>query len=172
PSDFKEGSVISFGDSATIKFKGDTAECNGVPDWLCERAKKKFATPEVRKMLVTSLPDRMLRYWAYAMFALVPLFAALMKFVYVRRKMTYGSHVVFALHLHTFWLLVLLLATAHDLLSLVATIAIPTYAVLAMRRVYGGGWIKTIAKAMLVSVVYLILALVAVGIVAVLALLV
>ncbi|MGL4231714.1 MAG: DUF3667 domain-containing protein, partial [Casimicrobium sp.] len=46
PSDFKEGSVISFGDSATIKFKGDTAECNGVPDWLCERAKKKFATPE------------------------------------------------------------------------------------------------------------------------------
>jgi hypothetical protein len=106
------------------------------------------------------------------MFALVPLFAALVKFMYVRRKMTYGSHIVFALHLHTFWLLVLLLPIAHDVFSLVATLAIPIYAVLAMRRVYGGGWIKTIAKAMFVSIVYLVVALIAVGIVAVMALLV
>jgi hypothetical protein len=153
-----------------VKFENNTATCKDVPDWLCERAKVKFATPEARKALITSLPDRMLRYWAYAMFALVPLFAALLKFVYVRRNMTYGSHVVFALHLHTFLLLVVLLATAHDLFSLVATFAIPIYAVLAMRRVYGGGWIKTIAKAVFVSFVYLVLAVIAVAIVALIAL--
>jgi hypothetical protein len=169
--DFKGAAVLNFGDSAYVKFENNTATCKDVPDWLCERAKKKFATPEARKALATSLPDRMLRYWAYAMFALVPLFAALMKLVYVRRKMTYGAHVVFALHMHTFWLLVLLLATAHDFFSMVATIAIPVYAVLAMRRVYAGGWIKTIAKAMFVSCVYLLLALIAVGIVAMVALL-
>jgi Protein of unknown function (DUF3667) len=169
--DSKNAAVLNFGDSSYVKFENNTATCKDVPDWLCERAKTKFATPEARKALATSLPDRMLRYWAYAMFALVPLFAALMKLVYVRRKMTYGAHVVFALHMHTFWLLVLLLATAHDLFSIIATVAIPVYALLAMRRVYGGGWIKTIAKAAFVSLAYLLVALIAVGIVAMVALL-
>ncbi len=168
--DFKDVAVINFGDSSYVKFEKNEATCKNVPDWLCERAKKKFATPEARKALVTSLPDRMLRYWAYAMFALVPLFAALLKFVYVRRKMTYGSHVVFALHLHTFWLLVVLLATAHDWFSLFATFAIPIYTLLAMRRVYRGGWIKTIAKAAFVACVYVVLAGLAVAVVALVAL--
>jgi Protein of unknown function (DUF3667) len=166
----KTGPAIQFGDGATIRFKGDTAECEGVPNWLCERAKVKFATPDARRALITSLPDRMVRYWAYAMFALVPLFAALIKLVYVRRKMTYGSHVVFALHLHTFWLLAVLLTLVHDVFSLIATVVIPTYAILAMRRVYGGGWVKTVGKAAVVSLAYLFLAVIAVGVVALIAL--
>ena len=169
--DFKSGNLIKIGDGASITFKDGVAVCDGVPNWLCDRAKTKFATPEARKMLVTSLPERMTRYWAYAMFALVPLFAALLKLVYLRRKMTYGSHVVFALHLHTFWLLAILLATAHDLLASAAAFAIPIYAILAMRRVYGGGWLKTFAKAAFVALVYLVLAVIAVGIVAIIALL-
>ncbi len=168
--DLKKGAEIQFGEGSTIRFKGNTAECEGVSNWLCERAKLKFATPEARKALITSLPDRMVRYWAYAMFALVPLFAALIKLAYVRRKMTYGSHVVFALHLHTFWLLAVLLTLVHDAFSLIAAFAIPIYAVLAMRRVYGGGWVKTVAKAFVISLAYLFLAIIAVGIVALIAL--
>jgi hypothetical protein len=60
--DFKDAAVLNFGDSSYVKFENNTATCKNVPDWLCERAKKKFATPEARKALVISLPDRMLRY--------------------------------------------------------------------------------------------------------------
>jgi hypothetical protein len=170
--DIKKARVLSFGDDSYIEFDEGKLTCHNVPDWACTRAKTKFGSKEAFRILIETLPERIIRYWAYAMFALVPIFAALLKLVYVRRRMTYGSHVVFALHLHAFWLLAILVSFVHEWAAVVATFAIPIYAVLALRRVYSGGWIKTLAKAALISLVYVVVAVIAVGIVAVVALLI
>ncbi len=172
PTAFEKGNVISFGDNNNITFEKGKIQCNNVPEWICARAKQKFGSAEALKHLIETLPERMVRYWAYAMFVLVPLFALFLKLVYVRRRMTYGSHIVFALHLHTFWLLAILASLAHQTLLAIVSFAIPVYATVAMRRVYGGGWIKTIIKALLVSFLYVFAAIIAVGFVAILALLV
>jgi hypothetical protein len=170
--DVKKGRIFSFGDNSYIEFDAGKVTCYNVPNWACSRAKTKFGSTEAFRNLIETLPERIIRYWAYAMFALVPIFAALLKLVYVRRRMTYGSHVVFALHLHAFWLLAILVSFVHEWAAVVATFAIPIYAVLALRRVYSGGWIKTLAKAALISLVYVVVAVIAVGIVAVVALLI
>ncbi|MDP3225752.1 MAG: hypothetical protein Q8M96_21675, partial [Rubrivivax sp.] len=57
------------------------------------------------------------------------------------RRLRYTEHLVFALHLHAFWfLLLLLLLSEQAWLSGLATLAVPVYTFLALRRVYGGGW--------------------------------
>jgi hypothetical protein len=170
--DIGTGRFSFVGDENYIEFKNGEISCHKVPAWLCDRAKTKFGSSEAFRNLMGTLPERIIRYWAYAMFALVPLFAALLKFVYVRRRMTYGSHVVFALHLHAFWLLAILFSFAHEWATAIATFAVPIYAVLAMRHVYGGGWMKTLLKAAFVSLAYVVVATIAVGVVAAIALLI
>jgi predicted RNA-binding Zn-ribbon protein involved in translation (DUF1610 family) len=172
PEELTQGNVLSFGDGAKATFKDGQVECSGLPQMLCDRLKRKFNRKEALRDLVHTVPERMVRYWAYAMFALVPLFAALMKLVHWRRTMTYGEHVVFALHLHAFWILAILLSLAHQWIATIVSFAIPIYAILAMRRVYKGRWFPTILRALAVAVVYIALAVVAVGIVAIIALLV
>jgi hypothetical protein len=98
----------------------------------------------------------------YAIFLLLPLFAAIVMLAYRSRRLTYGEHVVFSLHLHAFWFLALLaVALLPQGLSDLVQLAIPVYGVMAQRTVYGGGWIATIARATLVSVLYGIALLVA-----------
>lgn len=172
PAAFESGNVIAFGDNNKITFDKGKIQCHNVPDWICTRAKQKFGSAEAFKHLIETLPERMIRYWAYAMFVLVPLFAAFLKLVYVRRRMTYGSHIVFALHLHTFWLLAIVASLAHQAVLAIMSFAIPLYAIVAMQRVYGGGWFKTIVKAILVSFLYGLAATIAVGFVAIIALIV
>jgi hypothetical protein len=171
PSAFETGNIVSFGQDRQVRFDKGKIECVNVPEWLCQRAKKKVGSTEAFKQLVETLPERMIRYWAYVMFALVPLFAALLKLLYVRRQMTYGSHIVFALHLHAFWLLAILFSLTHQFATALASLAIPIYAIVALRRVYGGGWIKTLSKALVISFIYLCAASIAVGLVAIIALL-
>jgi Protein of unknown function (DUF3667) len=168
--DLSSGNVVFFSDEHSIKFKDGAIECKGIPDWLCRRANAKFGSKASLQTLITTLPERMIRYWAYAMFILVPLYAALLKLLYVRRGRTYGEHIVFALHIHTMWLLLALLAMAHDTISGFALLAMPVYTVLALRRVYRDGWFKVVIRSALISLIYLVLASIAVAVVAIIAL--
>lgn len=99
-----------------------------------------------------------------AMFVLLPLFALLLKGLYVRRKRYYGEHLVFALHTHAFAFFVfaalaLVLAfvgnadqhagwarTAIGLVTLGLLAAVPAHVLLALKRVYGQGWVRTVLK--------------------------
>jgi len=94
--------------------------------------------------------------WApYAIFVLLPAFAGIMQLAYRGRHMTYGEHFVFSLHLHAFWFLALLLAALlPDNISGVVDCAIPVYGVWAMRETYGGRWLPTLARALVVSATY------------------
>lgn len=98
------------------------------------------------------------------MFLMLPVFALLLKVIYVRRGWYYSEHLVFGLHTHALAFLVftcvVLLSVLGagaawvGVLSAVCFIAIPVYFLLAQKRVYGQGWLKTFAKAWLLGSSY------------------
>jgi Protein of unknown function (DUF3667) len=153
-----QGNFLAFGDFASVKLsKGGAIECKGaMPESICVRVRERYGgSPEVVKNFMRSLPERIVKYLGYSLFALMPLFALLMKLVYFNRRMTYGEHIVFALHLHAFWLLILLATSISpkpwgDFLMF----GVPIYAVMAMRSVYGGRWWTTLSRASIVSILY------------------
>ena len=103
----------------------------------------------------------------------MPSFAFGLWALYRNRRLGYTEHLVFALHLHAFWFIMLALAQI-DVTPVVVGVllAIPTYAVLAMRRVYGGRWVPLLLRAGVLSAVYLglvLAAIVVLGLVALLA---
>jgi hypothetical protein len=90
-----------------------------------------------------------------AMFVLLPIFAFWLKLAYFNRRMRYAEHLVFALHLHAFWfLLVALFTTGVDAIISVAMLALPLHAVLAARRVYGGRWSMTVLRGLAIALAY------------------
>ncbi|MGY4830944.1 DUF3667 domain-containing protein [Sphaerotilaceae bacterium SBD11-9] len=95
--------------------------------------------------------SRLIGMAPYAMFLLLPVFAGIVALAYRNRRMSYGEHFVFSLHLHSFWFLVLLVSS---LLSDVLLWAIPVYGVWAMHTVYRGGWGRTLLRAAFVSAAY------------------
>lgn len=131
-------------------------ECDLAP-WLCERLKRRYAVEPQRLMLeLQGLQSRFLGYLPYAVFLLVPLFAALMQWAYWRRRMHYAEHLVFALHLHAFWFTALWIAAiAPAAIGGLFQVFVLAYGLLAMHRVYGGRWRYTILRAVAISPVYL-----------------
>jgi hypothetical protein len=92
------------------------------------------------------------------MFVLLPVFALILKLLYFRRSRYYIEHFVFALHFHAFAFVVFSMALiiGSDWVFLVP-IVLPVYLLLAMRRAYDQGWIRTIIKWLVLSNVYSVL---------------
>lgn len=101
------------------------------------------------------LGARLLGVAPYAVFFLLPVFSGILMLAYRSRRMTYGEHVVFSLHLHAFWFLALLLiAVLPAALGDWLWLAIPVYGAWALREVYSGGWAATVARAVFISLLY------------------
>jgi hypothetical protein len=165
------GNIVAFGNDHRATFKDGVITCVGLPHWLCERLKSRFESSDGLKRVMASLPDRMVRFWAYAMFFLVPVFAVLLKIFYLNRQRVYGEHLVFALHLHAFWLIAVAMTLLSDWIALLAVFVVPGYAIFAMRRVYADAWWSALLRAVLISIAYLFFAMIAVAVVALIALL-
>ncbi len=130
------------------------------PAWLRERLaaqQRRLAgmpPAQVSRMLFTGFMDAAPK----VVFLLVPVFALLLKGLYIRRRRLYVEHFVFALHLHAVAFLVFtvfaLLRSSWLNLALAAWMAV--YGFLAMRRVYGQGWLRTFVKYIAVSFGYFI----------------
>ena len=106
---------------------------------------------------IERLLERFRHSLSYAMFAMLPVFAMLLALVYRRRPFFYGEHLVFALHLHSFWFFLgLLLILVPKGIADWAILPYLLYGFWAMHRVYGGRWRPTIARGLLVSVLYLL----------------
>lgn len=130
--------------------------CTDLPTWLCERLQRRFDT-EPKQVLreLTQVGERVLANLGATMFVLLPSFALWLWLVYRNRRLRYTEHLVFALHLHAFWFLMLGLALIDvGWITAVASIAVPAYTLLAMRRVYGGRWWPILLRAALVSTWY------------------
>ncbi len=148
--------------------------CEDLPPWLCTRLQRKLDTT-TRELLaqVERVSDRMARNAGIVMLVLMPAFAGVLTLLYRYRGMGYTEHLVFALHLHAFWFLVVAATMAAPLLlALPALLVIPGYAGLAFRRVYGGRAWGLVWRGALLSVVHLMLVLVIVAVTALVALLI
>ncbi len=98
------------------------------------------------------------------MFVLLPMFALLLKIVYVRRL--YFDHLIFSLHLHSAAYVILTmilpleeLANQHIflmILQVVLFVYLLAYFIIAMRRVYQAGWLAIALKSAVVLFGYII----------------
>jgi len=115
-----------------------------------------------------SLVDVALSALPKAMFIFLPLVALLHMLMYWRPRHRYAEHLIFFLHLHAFFfsaaILLLLSGEASDawpvlklpddILSTVLFWSLPVYTLLAVRRVFREGWVKTGCKFAALLIVY------------------
>jgi Protein of unknown function (DUF3667) len=142
---------------ARAGIKGGNFYCEGFPPTICKRLQRRMdLDPKNLEREAQAFADRLVGNAGGALFALLPLFALWLKLVYFKRRMAYTEHLVFALHLHAFWFIALTLAVqGWPWISAAAGAAVPLYALLAARRVYGGRWWPLVLRAALVSLLYL-----------------
>jgi len=98
-----------------------------------------------------TLADAFFNYAPTMMFILLPVFAGILKLLYIRRQRYYAEHFVFLLHVHSFVFLLGGVAMVvgnwvGGWLDALLWLWILAYIYLAMIRVYGQGWLKTFAK--------------------------
>jgi hypothetical protein len=94
------------------------------------------------------------------MFVLLPLFAGLLKVLYVFRRRFYVEHFIFALHVHAFAFLTYLLMIVIRWPPLIALLGgwQMVYFYLALKKVYGEGWFSTLVKYGVLGMVYSLVA--------------
>lgn len=152
--------VLDFGAAhARVETTGEFV-CD-LPQPICERLKRRYAVEPARLAVeLEAVQRRFFAYASYGMFALMPVFALLLMLAYRNRRMFYAEHLVMALHLHTFWFVALLAfypaRYAPDWVRVALTGWMAAYGILALRRVYGGGWFATLARVALITPPYLV----------------
>lgn len=148
--------------------------CEGLPPWLCTRIQAKLDMPTRDLLLqVERVQDRLARNAGLVMLALMPAFAAVLALLFRYRGLSYTEHLVFALHLHAFWFIVVAVVVLLPALAVLpAVVLIPAYAGLAFRRVYGGRAWGLVWRGALLSAVHLVLVMAIVAATALVALLV
>lgn len=91
------------------------------------------------------------------LFFLLPIFALLLKLLYIRRDFYYSEHLVMSIYFYNFFFaagivtMLLQLLPFLDWFSAVAVVAIGVYLLLVLKSVYQQGWRKTILKFLLLS---------------------
>ncbi len=130
------------------------------PDGACAPLRRWLAPAMMRlqqdpRGLIERFSERFRHSLSYAMFLALPLFALLLAGAYRRRGMFYGEHLVFALHIHSFWFLVALVAgLLPDAAATFVPLVFVGYGFWALQRVYGGRWWATLLRGGLVTIGY------------------
>lgn len=120
----------------------------------------KYGDDESRfgKELVAAIKDN----FSKMLFFLLPVFALVLKLLYVRRNLFYGEHLVFSIYYYNFFylagsvMMLLALIPSLDWLSTLIGFWIYFYLLFAMKRMYGQGWGKTVLKFAAFSFLFLI----------------
>lgn len=96
-----------------------------------------------------------------ATFVLLPAYALLLKLVYIRKRVFYVEHLVFALHLHSLVFLIysvlIVLPELGDVLESAIVGSMGLYYWLALKRYYRSGWFATTIVFLGLSFAYLLL---------------
>ncbi|WP_284620088.1 DUF3667 domain-containing protein [Aquabacterium humicola] len=91
----------------------------------------------------------------YTVFLMLPVFAAIVQLAYRSRRMNYGAHFVFSLHMHSFWFVALLaMSLLPEAMTWPLAALVVGYGLWAMQQVYGGRWWTTGLRAFVISVLY------------------
>jgi len=134
--------------------------------WLEQRAKEKMGEHGSKMALfIATLFNNL----PYMMLCCIPLFALVLKVLYVRKRIFYIDHLVYALHIHSFAYLAIMLIVLITIglnrwipgtfagwiiAALWITFAVQVF--LSIRRVYRQGWFFTVFKFFLGGFAYLI----------------
>jgi hypothetical protein len=98
----------------------------------------------------------------------MPIFGLLTWAFYRRQQRYYIPHLYYAIHFHAFFFLVMCISVLLGRLVLPRAVAAPLvlvtvpYHFLALRRVFGGSWGKTIAKGAAIGLLYSLMVTIAV----------
>ena len=142
--------------------------------WIEARAKEKMGEKGTKMGLFIST---LFSNLPYMMLCCIPLFAFVLKVLYIRRRIFYIDHLIYALHIHTFFyagVMLIVLATigltrlapgaiAGWLIALL-WIAFVTQIFLSIRFVYHQGWFFSIFKFFFGGFLYLMVLLAALAI--------
>jgi hypothetical protein len=130
------------------------------PEAKCTRIKRLIA-PAIVKLtrdpqgVTERFAERFRHSLSYAMFFLLPIFALLLSAAYRKRKLYYGEHLVFALHVHSFWFfLAILTMVLPESAANWLPLGFIAYGFWALQRVYGGRWWATLLRGMTVMTLY------------------
>ncbi|MEM6726129.1 MAG: DUF3667 domain-containing protein, partial [Bacteroidota bacterium] len=96
---------------------------------------------------------------AWAIFLMMPFLALFLKLIYIRRKRYYIEHVIFSVHFHSFMFLflticLLIVQDLNHFNPVPYFIISAIYLLIAMKRFYGQGYLKTFFKYLLVLIAY------------------
>jgi Protein of unknown function (DUF3667) len=147
---------INLGAGRRAGIKDGVFYCENLPGWVCERLNRRMRVnkAEIAREMA-SVGERVVANLGLGMFLMLPTFALWLKLLYLGSGKRYTEHLVFALHVHAFWFLMLALVWVEQTwLSIAAALAVPLYTLLAMRRVYGGGWWPRLVRSALLVVLY------------------
>ena len=149
-----------------LVFDADTKSSTPFERWLETRVKEKMGEHGTKMglfiaTLFSNLP--------YMMLCCIPLFAFVLKVLYIRRHIFYIDHLIYALHIHTFlYTGVMLIVLATMGLNRIAPPALAGWIIallwilfvvqifLSIRRVYRQGWFMSTLKFFVGGFVYLI----------------
>ncbi len=144
-------------------------------DWLNSQAGRMKGNFKRLKEDPNALKDAMLSAVPSTLFILLPLFAVMLKILYVFKRRLYMEHLIVALHSHAFLCLALLLMFVtmtvrswlasgsgflHGLLGwfeALLWIWMPVYLLIMQKRVYAQGWLMTLVKYCVLGICYFFL---------------
>ncbi|WP_296950885.1 DUF3667 domain-containing protein [uncultured Massilia sp.] len=163
--------VVQVGDEEIAERKRERAELQA--ELEAQKNKEELAKFEGLKSIEDGLIDNFsgdngkhiktafFGYAPYAVFALMPLFALLLKLLYLGSGRRYGEHLLFALHTNAFAFLVLgLMVLTRGLAPAVGKLLflwMLLYLPMAMRRVYGGGRFATFLRWSVLMTSYMVI---------------
>ncbi len=169
-----EGLSINIGDgTAESACQFDDFENTQMPLWLAKRLTKERLLRICEKVTANDGRDfvnQLIDNVPAALFFLLPLMALALKVLYPLSKRYYVEHLLFVVHFHAFFFLVLTLQILLSRAGALTTIPdgavtttivaisfyIPVYLYKAMRRVYGQGHLLTLLKYLMLVVAYAI----------------
>jgi hypothetical protein len=149
-----------------LVFDADTKSSTPFERWLETRAKEKMGEHGTKMgLFITTLFSNL----PYMMLCCIPLFAFVLKVLYIRRHIFYIDHLVYALHIHTFLytgiMLIVLVTMGLNRIappSLAGGIIVLLWILfvaqifLSIRRVYQQGWFMSTLKFLVGGFAYLI----------------
>lgn len=135
-----------------IEFDGDASKARDlvakVHPTLGEKVAHFSALPKAERN--TALKRAFFSYAPYAIFALMPVFAAFLKLLYLGSGRRYGEHLLFALHSNAFAFLclsvIMIVPKGVPLVETALFLWLVFYLPTAMRKVYGGSRLITTVR--------------------------
>lgn len=158
--------VVTADDSGgAVRLNGE--ELTGISEewdpWLQRVARNARLYGENQALFVQKFLNRL----PVAMFVMLPIYALLLKLLYLFSRRYYMEHLIFAFHVHAFtflvfigleiwssWLAPALGVTMHWSVVTAITLWIMLYPWFAMRRTYGQGWWMTTLKYLSLGFIY------------------